>query len=321
MSTAAALTQLQKDIQKKKLPSLLDRKFEKVAGCDNEEGDFSVMQWNVLAQALSGGDNNFVLCPPEALSWENRQLRILEEIYRTSPSILCMEEVDCFSFLKNKLSSLGYEGEWVQKPSSPCIEMENNMGPDGCALFYRKDKFKLLEAKHVNLKNNGVETNQTGLVCKLKFQDNDHLIYVAVVHLKAKSGYQELRHQQGKYLLEYLAKQLGPEPIIVCGDFNASTKEPVYQDFNDSELGLKSVYKESSADQKEPKYTTWKIRAGLDGGNTESCKTIDYIWIRGNLKLTSVLSIPNDAAIGPNRLPSYQYPSDHFALACKLLFT
>lgn len=49
MSTAAALTQLQKDIQKKKLPSLLDRKFEKVAGCDSE-GDFSVMQWNVLAQ-------------------------------------------------------------------------------------------------------------------------------------------------------------------------------------------------------------------------------------------------------------------------------
>lgn len=107
----------------------------------------------------------------------------------------------------------------------------------------------------------------------------------------------------------------------MCGDFNASTKEPVYKDFSDSELGLKSVYKESSADQKEPKYTTWKIRAGPDGGNTESCKTIDYIWIRGNLKLTSVLSIPKDEAIGPNRLPSYQYPSDHFALACKLLFT
>lgn len=52
MSTAAALTELQKDIQKKKLPSLLDRKFEKVAGCDNEEGDFSVMQWNVLAQGI-----------------------------------------------------------------------------------------------------------------------------------------------------------------------------------------------------------------------------------------------------------------------------
>lgn len=58
MSTAAALTELQKDIQKKKLPSLLDRKFEKVAGCDNEEGDFSVMQWNVLAQ----GRVIFVVC-------------------------------------------------------------------------------------------------------------------------------------------------------------------------------------------------------------------------------------------------------------------
>lgn len=58
MSTGAALTELQKDIQKKKLPSLLDRKFEKVAGCDNEEGDFSVMQWNVLAQ----GRVIFVVC-------------------------------------------------------------------------------------------------------------------------------------------------------------------------------------------------------------------------------------------------------------------
>lgn len=276
----------------------------------------------ISVAGLSGGDDNFVLCPPEALSWENRQLRILEEIYRVSPTILCMQEVDCFSFLKDKLASLGYDGEWVQKPFSPCIEMKDNMGPDGCALFYLKDRLQMISAHPVNLKDNGRETNQTALVCKLKVKDDDHkAIFVAVAHLKAKSGFQNLRHQQGKHLLEYLLKHAGSEPIIVCGDFNASPKEPVYADFTNSELGLRSVYKATSADQAEPKYTTWKIRLGQDNKNTESCKTIDYIWIRKNLKISAVLTIPEDADIGPNRLPSFRYPSDHLALACKLNFT
>ncbi|XP_048756642.2 nocturnin-like isoform X2 [Ostrea edulis] len=317
MSIQAALEDLHKDVKKRSLPDLLDRDFVNVSGCESE---VTVMQWNVLAQALSGGDDNFVLCPPEALSWENRQLRILEEIYRISPSILCMQEVDCFSFLEKKLKPLGYDGRWVQKPHSPCMEMEGNMGPDGCALFYLKDKLQMMDTQHVNLKENGKATNQTALVCKLKVKDNGHMLYVAVVHLKAKSGFENLRHKQGKYLLDYLMKEARSEPIIVCGDFNASPKEPVYQDFTNSDLELRSVYKTALSEKTEPKYTTWKIRAGTDGKNTESCKTIDYIWIRGNLKLTAILSIPEDASIGPDRLPSYKYPSDHFALACKLVF-
>lgn len=319
MSTEAALKDLRKEILSKNLPDLLDRKFLKIP--ENGEGDITVMQWNILAQGLSGGNDNFILCPLEALSWENRQLHMLEEIYRVGPTILCMEEVDCFSFLEEKLKPLGYEGKWVQKPNSPCLEMKGNMGPDGCALFYHKDKLQMVDTQAVNLKDNGKATNQTALVSKLKVKDNDHMLYVATVHLKAKSGYENLRHQQGKYLLDHLTKIAGSEPIIVCGDFNASPKEPVYQDFSNSDLGLKSVYREASAEKKEPKYTTWKIRAGNNGENTESCKTIDYIWIRGNLKLTAFWNIPDDATIGPNRLPSHKYPSDHFALACKLVFT
>lgn len=49
-------------------------------------------------------------------------------------------------------------------------------------------------------------------------------------------------------MLEYLAKEFGLEFIIVCGDFNVSIKEFVYKDLSDSELGLKSVYKESLVD-------------------------------------------------------------------------
>ena len=30
---------------------------------------------------------------------------------------------------------------FVAKPDSPCIYMEGNSGPDGCAIFYRGDKF------------------------------------------------------------------------------------------------------------------------------------------------------------------------------------
>ena len=51
MSTKAALTDLQNDKQKKKLPSILDRRFVQVTSeCDKEEDNLTVMQWNVLAQ-------------------------------------------------------------------------------------------------------------------------------------------------------------------------------------------------------------------------------------------------------------------------------
>ena len=41
-----------------------------------------MLQWNQLSQTLGTKGDNFVSCPAEALSWEVRRWRILEELIR-----------------------------------------------------------------------------------------------------------------------------------------------------------------------------------------------------------------------------------------------
>ena len=125
-----------------------------------EEDNIRILSWNILSQALGTQNDGFVRCPPEALEWKTRRWRLMEELVRHQPDILCLQEVvksklitfcdpvssqvDHFPLLERALSSLGYEGHFVSKPDSPCIYLPSNSGPDGCALFYKKDQWELV---------------------------------------------------------------------------------------------------------------------------------------------------------------------------------
>lgn len=70
------------------------------------------------------------------------------------------QEVDHFNFLRHILETQGYTGMFFPKPDSPCLYIDGNNGPDGCALFYRKDKFDLIKAETRILEIWGVQSNQ-----------------------------------------------------------------------------------------------------------------------------------------------------------------
>ena len=102
--------------------------------------DIVVFQWNILSQALSTSIDNFQ-SPAACLDWESRRWRVVEEMVRQEADIICLQEVDHYRLLERILTSLGYRGMFVAKPDSPCLYVANNNGPDGCAIFYRADKF------------------------------------------------------------------------------------------------------------------------------------------------------------------------------------
>ena len=54
-----------------------------------------------------------------------------------------LQEIDHFNFFQRALGSLGYQGHFVSKPDSPCLYLPENSGPDGCAIFFKRDKFDL----------------------------------------------------------------------------------------------------------------------------------------------------------------------------------
>ncbi|XP_067899916.1 nocturnin-like [Heterodontus francisci] len=279
-----------------------------------------VLQWNILAQALGEWKDNFIKCPREALNWSERKYLILEEILTYHPDILCLQEVDhYFDTFQPVLSGLGYHSTFFPKPSSPCLDVEHNNGPDGCALFFLRERFELIDSSTIRLAARMLQTNQVAIVQTLRCVETSRVFCVAVTHLKACSGWERFRSSQGCDLLQNLESITDGAgiPLIVCGDFNAEPTEDVYKQFTKSSLNLNSAYKLLSEDgQSEPPFTTWKIRP-----LGESCHTLDYIWYSQHaFSVNRLLNLPTEEQIGPNRLPSFHYPSDHLSLVCEFSF-
>lgn len=116
-----------------------------------------------LLSALGEGLDSFVQCPPEALSWSRRKYLILEEILSFRPHILCLQEVDhYYDTLQPVLAGLGYSSNFCPKPWSPCLDVEGNNGPDGCALFFDNMRYDFLESVNIRLSAMKIPTNQVG---------------------------------------------------------------------------------------------------------------------------------------------------------------
>lgn len=208
------------------------------------------------------------------------------------------------------------------KPDSPCFYIDGNNGPDGCAIFFRSNKFELTKTECKVLEVFTIPSNQVVLLAFLKIKETGHEICIATTHLKARNGMvlSSLRNEQGKDLLKFLTHHCDDRPIIVCGDFNAEPTEPIYSTVLNSKLNLASAYADCSVNDaansalREPPYTTWKIRE-----EGEICHTIDYIFYsKSKMEVEAVLELPTSEEIGNDRVPSFSYPSDHFSLCCDL---
>ena len=274
---------------------------------------------SVSALSSSSSDSNFIRVPPQVLKWENRKHELLKEILRSGADIVCLEEVDHFpDFFQPQLKEIGFKGFFKPKPLSPCLSVEGNSGPDGCALFYREEKFSCEDKRELTLrKNNGEETNQVAIFAKLQLREAAPgvplpQLCVAVTHLKSKSKAVNVRVEQGTHLYSEMKSFCGGLPGVICGDFNALPTEPVISHFRESSSWLESAYFTANGG-KEPELTSWKFRPG-----EESKYTIDYIWYTaGQLQVKAVWSIPTEEEIGEDAMPGSTYPSDHIALCTK----
>lgn len=280
-----------------------------------------VLQWNLLSQALAEQADGFACCPDAALDWSKRRWRILEEILSYQPDVVCLQEVDHYKFLSASLGSVGFDGTFYPKPDSPCCYVRGNNGPDGCAIFYDRSKFELVRCEKRVLEVFTCQSNQVTLLCIFRRKLDDAELCLVTTHLKARQGglLSSLRNEQGKDLLDFVRAHRGRRPVIIAGDFNAEPSEPVYRTLiTQRDLPLESSYAvrpgSGGVREQEPPYTTWKIRR-----EGEVCHTIDYIfYTKPDFQLEARLDLPTEDQIGPGRVPSLAYASDHFSLVADL---
>ncbi|VVC33840.1 Hypothetical protein CINCED_3A002131 [Cinara cedri] len=201
--------------------------------------DFSLLSYNILAQELLE-KNAFLYdwSDLEVLSWEYRRKILLDEIKQFNADIICFQEVQESHlnwFFKN-LSELGYSGVYKKRTRFHC---------DGCAIYYRNEKFTLIEKVTVEYNQPGVnvlDRDNVGIVLRLAPRQNEeaHLI-ISTTHILYNKKRHDVKLAQVHLLLAEIErvaykgyKNVGKRtistyhPIILTGDFNLEPHTAVY---------------------------------------------------------------------------------------------
>lgn len=190
---------------------------------------FTAMSYNVLAQALIR-DNKYlyVSCDADHLDWEYRWALLQYEIKKLNPDVLMLQEVQASHYHTYYLpwfTYLGYDGLFKKRTREKC---------DGCAIFYKRSKFSLVEHCSVEYMQPQVgilNRDNIGLIAKLSLvsQPDAPPLCVATTHLLYNPRRHDVRLAQTVLFLAELDRlcYLGEEggytkycPVLVTGDFN-----------------------------------------------------------------------------------------------------
>lgn len=107
---------------------------------------FSVLSYNILCEKYAT-ERMYGYTPSWALAWKYRKDLIMEEIKSHDSDFLCLQEVDTAQyeefFLQN-LADQHYEGAYWPKSRYKTMKDADRRLVDGCAIFYKANKYVAL---------------------------------------------------------------------------------------------------------------------------------------------------------------------------------
>ncbi|KAL0276989.1 UNVERIFIED_CONTAM: hypothetical protein PYX00_004431 [Menopon gallinae] len=211
----------------------------------------SVATYNVLSQELLEKHNYLYSSHDHrSLRWSIRRDILLEELALLNADVLCLQEVDSYlveSFYDSFLNEKGYQGVYKRRTHGKI---------DGCAIYFKSDKFNLVESSKVEFFMESVRLlnrDNIGIVLKLSLKDRpDVELIAATTHLLYNPKRADIKLAQTQVMLaeiERLAyKSTDPNtslpkylPIIFTGDMNYSPDSAIYQLVTKSHLSYEGM--------------------------------------------------------------------------------
>ncbi|XP_039007724.1 carbon catabolite repressor protein 4 homolog 1-like [Hibiscus syriacus] len=151
----------------------------------SSSGTFTVLSYNILSDSYTSREL-YSYCPSWALSWAYRRQNLLREIVGYRADIVCVQEVqsDHFDvFFAPELDKHGYQALYKRKTNE--VYRENIHTIDGCAIFFRRDRFSHVKKYEVefnkaaqSLTEVAVQTTQKKASLNCLVKDNVALIVV-----------------------------------------------------------------------------------------------------------------------------------------------
>ncbi|CAN8279920.1 unnamed protein product [Cochlearia groenlandica] len=213
-------------------------------------GSFTVLSYNILADTCASSDI-YSYCPTWALSWTYRRQNLLREIVKYHADIVCLQEVqsDHFDdFFAPELDKHGYQAFFKKKTTEVFVGNTNTI--DGCATFFRRDRFSHVKKYEVEFNKaaqsltealipvpqkkialNRLVKDNVALIVVLEAKFGNQaadipgkrqLICVANTHVNMPHELKDVKLWQIHTLLKGLEKIAASAdiPMLVCGDFN-----------------------------------------------------------------------------------------------------
>lgn len=195
---------------------------------DPEDVQFTLMNYNILAQdLLEMHEDLYDKHDPVTLSWPHRYDRLIAEINLVRPDILCLQEMqdDHKDQFSSGLANFKYEMIFKKRTGDKT---------DGCAIYYRRDMFELVDCHDVEYYQPGVkrlDRENVAIIAKFRVKSGlNQSLVVGTTHLLYNPRRQDIRLAQVQVLLAeldrlaFLGKRENGTPIyastILCGDFN-----------------------------------------------------------------------------------------------------
>lgn len=216
-------------------------------GSDSRD-TFTVFDYNILCNAYVDA-SSFGYVPSWALSWDYRKELIMQEILQTSADVICLQEVELQQYDELFLPTLqqhGYEGVFLQKTRAKTMSDWERKVVDGCATFYRTEKFHLEEVYKVEfgqlamnnivksdlLYNRVMNRDNVALLCRLTLKAEGYQILIGNVHIHWDPMFKDVKLLQILLLLEQLVNIRQTHPgldMVITGDFNSLPDSGVYE--------------------------------------------------------------------------------------------
>ncbi|UJR21780.1 hypothetical protein I4U23_024855 [Adineta vaga] len=108
---------------------------------------FTIMNYNILCDKYATR-HVYGYCPSWALKWDYRRKQILEELRSYAADIIALQEIETdqfHAFFLPELQKNGYDGVFSPKSRAKTMCEQDRRYVDGCAIFYRQSKFRLIK--------------------------------------------------------------------------------------------------------------------------------------------------------------------------------
>ncbi|XP_057799433.1 LOW QUALITY PROTEIN: carbon catabolite repressor protein 4 homolog 6 [Salvia miltiorrhiza] len=221
---------------------------------------FTVLSYNILADYLATDHWHqlYYHIPRYIMDWNWRKKNIIFELGLWSADILCFQEVDRFQDLEAELKSRGYNGIWKMRTGYPV---------DGCAIFWRVSRFKMIFEESIEYNRLGLRDN-VAQICVFESLNGRNIssgastlstssassnrVVVCNIHVLFNPKRGDIKLGQIRVLLERanaVSKLWNDAPIVLCGDFNCTPESPMYNFIKEKELDLSELARDKVSGQ------------------------------------------------------------------------